>query len=509
MMKTFLRTAGVLVVYMIASAHVGSPDTWFEGNAGPYHVTVQIETAGVVPGIAKVFVRATGDIPQQVTIQANKFDATGGAPPPEPAIAGDDAGLFSGKLWIMSSGSNSVTVAVSGAKGAGKVVVPVVVVAYSRLKLDKPMGAVLAGMGIFLFAGLVTIVGAAVRESVLQPGDAPSATTRRRARVAMSMTSVLLAVAILGGWRWWNSEDASYVRRIYKPLSAVASIDRSTHNPELKLSITDSSWVHRGDSSWLRKNNGTGWTPLVEDHGKLIHIFMIRNDNAAFAHLHSATSDSVHFPTSLPPLPAGDYRVFADVVHESGFTHTMVTSVKVPERANGQAFTSSDPDDSYFTGAPARAKSRAILDDGSTIDWLGQDSPIVAGKPADLRFEVRRANGSLAALEPYMGMAGHAVVERADGSVFVHLHPMGTISMASQMAFAMRQPGDTIKGQLGKRVSEAEMSQMRQMATASGLVSFPYAFPREGSYLVWVQVRFAGSVHTAAFVASVRSAPAP
>jgi len=103
MIRSFFRTVGVGFLYLLASAHVGSPDTWFEGNAGPYHLTVQIETAGVVPGVAKIFVRADGDAPDLVTIQANKFDATGGAPPPEPAnaVAGDP-GLFEGKLWMMS-----------------------------------------------------------------------------------------------------------------------------------------------------------------------------------------------------------------------------------------------------------------------------------------------------------------------------------------------------------------------------------------------------------------------
>lgn len=509
MMKNFLRTAGVLVVYTISSAHVGSPDTWFEGEAGPYHITVQIEPAGVVPGVAKVFVRAAGDAPQQVTIQANKFDATGGAPPPEPAepVPGDP-GLFEGKLWIMSSGSNSVTVAVSGAKGSGNVVVPAVVVAYSRLKLDKPMGAGLAVMGIFLFAGLVTIVGAAVRESVLSPGDSPSANTQRRARVAMSITGVLLAAAIFGGWKWWNSEDASYVRGIYKPLSAVAAVDQSSPTPGLKLSITDGPWIHRNDSLWLSRHGGNGWTPLVQDHGKLIHIFLVGERTAAFAHLHSATLDSVNFPASLPPLPADNYRVFADIVHESGFTQTMVTSVKVADPVKGQAFTSSDPDDSFLTGYPARTASRAVLDDGSTMNWLGENSHPAAGKSADLRFEIRRADGTQVVLEQYMGMAGHAVVERADGTVFVHLHPAGTISMASQMAFAMRQPGDTIKGRLGKRISEAEVSQMPHAALANGTVSFPYAFPREGPYNVWVQVRYDGRVHTAGFMIPVKSATA-
>jgi hypothetical protein len=105
-----------------------------------------------------------------------------------------------------------------------------------------------------------------------------------------------------------------------------------------------------------------------------------------------------------------------------------------------------------------------------------------------------------------MGMAGHAVVERNDGSVFVHLHPMGTISMASQMAFAMRQPGDTVKGQLGKRIEQAEMAAMTHSAVASNTVSFPYAFPKAGDYRVWVQIKRGGRVLTGAYAVHVEAA---
>jgi hypothetical protein len=137
------------------------------------------------------------------------------------------------------------------------------------------------------------------------------------------------------------------------------------------------------------------------------------------------------------------------------------------------------------------------------MEWDRGTGPIVAGLPAPLRFVVRNADGTRASLEPYMGMAGHAVVERNDGSVFVHLHPMGTISMASQMAFTMRQAGDTVKGALGKRVSAAEASAMASATITSNVVSFPYAFPKAGRYRVWVQVRQGGRIDTAAFDADV------
>ena len=503
-MRAFTRTAGVAFLYLLASAHVGSPDTWFEGAAGPYQLTVQIEPAGVVPGVARVYVRATGDPPEQVTVQANKFDATGGAPPPEPASPVEgDPGLFLGKLWIMSGGSNSVTVNVSGSKGSGKVVVPVVVVAYSRLKLDKPMGAGLAAMGIFLFAGLVTIVGAAVREGSLVPGEAPPESKRRRARNAMALTAIAGIAILAGGWRWWNSEDRNYERNMYRPLASSASVVEAGGRSMIQVAIQDSQWIHRNDTAWLRRRNGPSWSPLIEDHGKIMHLFMIRDDMTAFAHLHPETRDSVTFPAPLPPLPAGRYRVFADIVHESGFTHTLLDTVDV--KASGDTTAVGNPDDSWFAGAAANGTVTA-LHGGVTVEWEKGTAPFVAGRPASLRFTAKNADGSPATLEPYMGMPAHAVVQRDDGAVFVHLHPMGTISMASQMAFEMRKPGDSIRGTLGKRLS-AEMSSMQRAAPTVGTVSFPYAFPAAGRYRVWVQTKMSGRVTTAAFDAEVAAAP--
>jgi hypothetical protein len=504
MRRAFLRTLGIALVYLVSSAHVGSPDTWFEGNAGPYHLTVQVQPAGVVPGVAIVNVRANGDIPESVTIQANRFDATGAAPPPEPAprVEGD-SGAFSGRLWIMTGGSNSVTVAASGPKGSGKVVVPVVVVAYSRLRLEKPMGVGLAAMGLFLFGGLLSIVGAAVREGSLGPDEMPTPRTRRRARNAIALTSGIVVLLLAGGWRWWNVEDLNYARSMYKPLASVSSVERSAAGELVRVSIADSAWIHRRDTLWLRRNDANSWSPLVDDHGKIMHLFLIRDDMNAFAHLHPVTSDSVTFSASRPPLPPGRYRVFADIVHESGFTHTLTSILELKPSSQLPAAVG-NPDDSWYAGSSANDSRKATLESGATMEWE-RGREIVEGKQATLRFSVRNADGSPARLEPYMGMPAHAVIMRDDASVFVHLHPAGTISMASQMAFMMRQPGDTVIGTLGKRLSAAEMSTMQHAPVTVGTVSFPYAFPKAGNYRIWVQVKLNGKVTTAAFDTRVSS----
>lgn len=510
--KTAARACGVALLYLVLTAHVGSPDAWYEGNAGPYRVIVQVRMPGVVPGVAEIFVRTPGERPNTVTVVANKFDATGATPPPEVlAPVEGDPSYFSGKLWLMSGGSNSITVAVGGSRGSGKAVVPVLNVALRRLDLDPRLGTALSIVGALLFAGLVTIIGAAVREGTLPPGTSPTPETREKARRAMVGTTIVLALVLFGGWRWWSSEDATFRKNMFKPFASKAVIEPVSPRPRFIFTIADSVWIRRADSAWLRRRDANSFTPLIPDHGKLMHLFLIRDDLGALAHLHPTSKDSIVFPSDLPPLPAGRYRVFADIVHESGYAQTLVASVGIDSTAAAlaasQASSASapDPDDSWFTAPVQRGARSVTLADGSVMTWTGARSAIPAGEDAALRFEVRNPDGTPAVLEPYMGMPGHAVVATDDGSVFVHLHPSGTVPMAAQMTFEMREPGDSVSGRLGARISAAEHAMTSAPMEAKSDVAFPYAFPKPGNYRVWVQVKRGGRILTGAFDAPVVS----
>jgi hypothetical protein len=461
----------------------------------------------VIPGIADIKVQVAGDHPEQVTAVVNLFSANAGTPPPDVAKPVEGAtGWYATRLWIMAPGSNSVTVAVRGSKGSGSVLVPVAAVPNRRLPLDRPLGFILGTLGVFLFAGIVTIAGAAVRESVLPPGESPSKKRIWRARGAMAGTALVAGLLLLGGWAWWGGEDRSFEKGMYRPFGAAASVARDDGRPILHFEITDSGWAHRGDSVWLRKHQQRLWPPLVTDHGKLMHLFLISEAGmSAFAHVHPETTDSVHFTTRLPLLPPGRYRVFADIVHATGFATTLVTSVDLPGGGERNRETLAG-DDGIYLGS-AVPGDRATLPDGATITWKRDRSPLVEGAPAPLSFSAREADGRPASLEPYLGMAAHAVVARDDGSVFIHLHPMGTISLASQEAFNLQQQGDTAPGAIGSRIA-AQDSSMAAMTHPfpSGQVSFPYAFPKPGHYRIWVQVKRGGRVETAAFDAQVAPA---
>jgi hypothetical protein len=292
---------------------------------------------------------------------------------------------------------------------------------------------------------------------------------------------------------------------MYRPFTTAATVIQTGPRRVLRLEIRDSGWIRRGDSLWLRQHSQRAWPPLVTDHGKLMHLFLIRrSDMSAFAHLHPTTVDSVHFDVALPALPAGRYRIFADIVHESGFAKTLATSVDLPAPTLPARADSAGDDGIYLGSATA---GRAILPDGATITWDLSNAPLVAGAPAALSFTVREPDGRPAPLEPYLGMPGHAVVAREDGAVFIHLHPMGTISPAAQATFTLRQQGDTATGTIGPRIA-AEDSAMTAMthAVPGDRISFPYASPHPGRYRIWVLVTRRGRVRTAAFDARVRPA---
>jgi hypothetical protein len=504
MSRSATRILGLAGLVAVCSAHVGSPDVWYEGTAGPYHVVVYVRLPGVIPGIADISVQVMDAKPEQVTAMVNLYDASAGTPPPDVAqpVGG---GWYATRLWIMAPGSNSVTVAVRGAKGTGTAIVPVAAVPSRRLPLQRSLAIVLGGLGLFLFAGIVTIVGAAVREGVLAPGETPS---RRRiwgARGAMAGSALIVGLLLLGGWTWWGGEDRGFRERMYRPFPTAATVIGAAPRRVLRLEIMDSGWAMRGDSVWLKQHGQRAWPPLVTDHGQLMHLFLIRQpDMGAFAHVHPATVDSMRFDVALPALPAGRYRVFADLVHESGFAKTLVTSVDLPGPTL-PARGNSAGDDAIYLGSPAG--DRAILPDGATITWSRGNAPLVAGAPAALSFTVREPDGRLASLEPYLGMPGHAVVARDDGSVFIHLHPMGTVSPAAQATFTLRRQGDTATGAIGSRIA-AQDSAMATMTHSfpGGRIAFPYAFPQPGRYRIWVQVKRGGRVQTAAFDALVRPA---
>ncbi|MFI5230588.1 MAG: hypothetical protein ACHQWU_16065, partial [Gemmatimonadales bacterium] len=192
------------------------------------------------------------------------------------------------------------------------------------------------------------------------------------------------------------------------------------------------------------------------------------------------------------------------VTTENATNLTLTSTVTLPAPAAHAA--PADSDDAWTTPSivPAVATGAAApLGDGYTLAWEGDAEALIANQPVDLRFTVHDASGAVATLEPFLGMPAHAVVMRDDGSVFIHLHPMGTVSAATQAVFALRDRGDTTaSGHLDRSaIGAAEAMAAMPM---SGSFSIPYEFPKTGRYKLWVQVKAKGRVRTGTFDAVVR-----
>jgi hypothetical protein len=241
----------------------------------------------------------------------------------------------------------------------------------------------------------------------------------------------------------------------------------------------------------------------MPDHGKMMHLFLIETGtHSRFGHFHPVQTDSLVFATRLAHWPRGHYRLFADILLENGSSQTVTTILDWPGDTTAEP--KSDPDDSSWPTCCAETGSvaePAPLGKGYLMQWAGGTVPLVAGAPVDLRFDVETEAGEIAHLSPYMGMAAHAVVLSADESVFVHVHPMGTVSADAQQAFLARDRGDsTASGRL--RIATDAMSTPMRM---DGRLTIPYEFPKPGRYRVWVQVRpqNATQVLTGAFALDV------
>ena len=486
---------------LLAHAHVNSPNVIFEGRAGLYPVRVVIRPPGVVPGLAEISVRVHTNGARLVSVLPVHWRAgIEGSPPPDVArpVAGE-AGLYHAELWFMARGAYSVHVKVEGEHGAGTVMVPVNSLAVTRLSMPNVLGGILLAVGIFLFLAAVSIVGAAVRESVLEPGVAPTLKRRWFGRAAVAGSALVLSVSLYAGRGWWNSVDRDYRNnKMFKPVRVQAAVRDASGQRLLQLSILETN------------SGGFSSSPLVPDHGKLMHLFLVRAPGMdAFAHLHPVRRDARTFDAALPPLPAGDYDLYADVTHESGFSQTLTATVNVPETV---ASTNSvglplppDESDSWRLG-PAREtpvsanKPVCQLNEQLAMIW-DRPEKLIAGRDLTLRFAVLDADGHPAPLEPYLGMSSHAALRRDDGRVFTHLHPSGSISMAAQQVFQLRAEGAP-----SRRITAEMMDKLCQAPTPQQMreaIAFPYEFPDPGAYRIWVQVKSAGKILTGVFDAVV------
>jgi hypothetical protein len=489
-MNMYMRfLLGMLLLPVAAFAHVGSPDVYFDGHAGPYHVLVTVRPAPVVPGVAEIVVRSDSNDINEIKIRPLRLVGPGANLAPKPDVAqrsNDDPQLFTGNLWIMDRGSWQVQIQIDGQHGHAELGVPVPAVSSYSVRMQKTLGAVLSVLALLLVGGIVGIVGAATRDAKLNPGETPTPQQKRRGYFGMGVTAVLVIAALVGANAWWGNEAKANERLSYKLPQADLSLAGSKLQVQLQNPNEAAGFFNAGKDR-LEKVDRLRLDDLVPDHGHLMHLFLVSMpDMKSFWHLHPDQEGTAQFDQDLPDLPAGHYQVYADIVHKTGFPETEVAELNL-----SSGITTGKPVSNDDSGGPdfAAAEKVSQLSDGYRMVWQRDSTPLRTKQPIWFRFQVQDPTGKPAGnLEPYMGMAGHAVFIRYDGKVFAHVHPAGSVSMAAV---------DLAQGT--KQNTMADMPGMN--APTNGEVSFPYGFPQAGDYHIFVQVKRAGKVETGEFLA--------
>lgn len=188
--------------------------------------------------------------------------------------------------------------------------------------------------------------------------------------------------------------------------------------------------------------DGRPLTRFTESHERDLHLIVVRSDGAQFRHEHPSL-DRASGTCSIPWTwqRAGTYRVFADFVPGDTERAPSLTLAGDLDVAGG------------FTPV-AQPPSRQASADGYEVGLKGE---LRAGETSPLRVEITRDGEAVTDLQPYLGAMGHLVALREGDLAFLHVHP------------------------------------------SSGL-TFEAEAPTPGRYLLYLDFKVGGRVHTAHFV---------
>jgi hypothetical protein len=500
----------------LIEAHVGSPDIYLEGKAGPYRLLVTIRPPEVIPGVATIEVRAdTHSLARlEVTPVPLVQSETGFAPAADVLKASaDDPEFYTGAVWMMRPGSWQIRLHASGDRGEGTLAVPVPAAALRMKGMQRSMGLALFAMMSTLVFGLVAIAGVSAGEATLAPGTDVDVSRRRKSAASMLVTALVVLGILAYGRNWWNQSEAEYGGNVYKAMQLQVTLKAGV----LSLQMREPGWLP------LRKIDD-----LILDHNHLMHLYAIRQPGLDVVfHLHPESSGPGQFRLPLPEMPPGTYRLYADIVHENGFPETLISSLTI-----GPGDTLKRP----LAGDDAAGLARSVenaselgatfhLPDGCSMIWVDSKQPLRARQLHLFHFRLLDSSGQPPQdVQLYMGMLGHAAFVKTDFTTFAHIHPDGSANMAAYMM--AQNPTANQFSTEGKQTMNTQMDSMADMPEmragdkrmvksadreASPIatllpndVSFPYGFPQPGRYRMFVQVRRGGIVETATFDATVQ-----
>jgi len=484
-----LSKAYIYVFFFLLSflhADIGHNNVVFEGKAGDIPIRVFVKLPGVVPGLADISIKVLADDIQKVTVQPNKKDKDRKSKSPPPDIANPIKGeknIFSSQLWLMDYGSYSLDIRLYQDQIVHRASIPVNSISSRVLEMNQGTTILLSALLSLLFFGAINIIRIAYKDSTQPPGDHPTHGKIIKSYMVTGVSLIILSAILYGGNSWWKTIDTAYQNNIFQTLENKVEILDNGKEKFLSIEIVDELWKQ------------SRMTDIIPDHGKIMHIYLISEDYESLAHLHpSRTDNNDIFIVKMPPVNFGKYYLFMDITHETGFSHTMTNNLIYTKEnifsSNSIKNIERDKDDSWILNS-----------NENRITWKNKKHSYKSGDNIDLEFQVMN-EGTPAVLEPYISMGGHAALLKKDQTVFVHIHPIGTISMASQEMFQENYIQNIVDQDdicFFGFVNDSTENYFNNISP-NGEVSFPAInLENKGEYGLWVQVKSAGEVITQKF----------
>jgi hypothetical protein len=471
-----------LLIVLPAHAHIGSPDTFVQATAGPYKFLLAAHPPALYPGALELDLRLNPD--DHITTATVSLD--NGAPTP---IQIFDAGTATASIWLPNAAAHTLHITVQGNPydlNLPDTVPPRKVDSGTPSSWWYRLGFLL------LFAISLWLV-----------------LRRKRSRSSRSWWQIVLLTAgcLIGSVLLFVTSVVLYGK-------ALAYIQRKIYGSQTVLTA---NLTPNGTLDLTLSNPGRDFSTIVPDHGKLLHLFLIRQPQQdVFLHLHPQQLTPGRFSVPLPAMPPGTYRLFADYYLAPGGDlknaqgETPTITLDLPAQFHPSA--APDPDDSIAVIPPSSGVAHSSAA-SSPMSWVAKSdgvqyiSTIRDGytlqlvAPATIQplhanlFQVTLLDPSghpPADMALYLGMPAHTVVLRSDNSVFAHIHPGGTLPM-------LEAPINSMPDMPGM-----SMPMDMPMPPASNTASIPYGFPSAGRYRLFVQMKHGPIIETAAFDLNVQ-----
>src|SRR5262249_33633397 len=141
----------------------------------------------------------------------------------------------------------------------------------------------------------------------------------------------------------------------------------------LELSLSHSGWAQPKTLD-----------DFIPDHGYPMHLYLVRSPKLdAIYHLHPELAKPGLFRLQMPDLEPGHYRIFADVVHRSGFPETLSAEIEIPAHLAHPALPSADDAGGVF---PEFGTSKSYFQTKSKLRVELVKGELRAGKPLSLHL---------------------------------------------------------------------------------------------------------------------------